>query len=483
MTIKPLILASTMLLASATAAPQLGTLKPQINQEYQDQLNTILDSLREVTGVPGFSVSAVHEGVLVGSATSGYADVQSQTPVNRNTLFRLASVSKIVGATMLGELVTQDKLSADSSIGDFYPELNTKYHNITLRELMSHTSGMPHYQTKDYDIYDKHYTSAIQALETLKERDLLTRPGYEYHYSTHGFTLAGAILEKVVSTPLPLALEQFNQRWTGAATPVAEDVRHLAPNTSSLYEITSNGSRVIKRGEKSYSILGAGMLATSDDLAQFGYRVLEKTYRNSLLESLLFTPAKTKNGTNVTYRDFDVGFGWRIGNDMHGRKVYHHAGATPGARSILVIYPEHSLSIAFLSNSSWVSSIDKLAFALASLYLDKAKAIDYSAINFRVKYGDDFFIGSTDCHKNKCALTDGKTEYSKWLNTFNKGATSISSWPIFSYLVKGSQRLLMINKVGITSFDLRNGVFETSIGKAQDYKIEIKPAGHQYNEL
>lgn len=481
MTNKTFILSSTLVIALVTVFPktgvaQTGIAKTQARQEYQQQLTHILDSLQDVTGVPGFSVSVVHKGNIIASATTGFSDIQTKTPVNKNTQFRLASVSKIVGATMLGELVTHGKLSPDAAIGSYFPELSTKYHNITLNELMSHTSGMPHYQAKDYDVYDTHYATAKQALTTLKDRDLLTRPGYEYHYSTHGFTLAGAIAENTLTTPLPQALSEFIQRWTGSSTPVAEDIRQASPYASTLYELTPQGPRAIKRGEKSYSIFGAGMLATSDDLARFGYSVLNKAKGNSKLKNLLFTPTKTKDGTVVADRDFEVGFGWRIATDLYGRKVYHHAGATPGARSVLVIYPEYDLSIAFLSNSSWVSSIEQLAFAMASLYLDEAKALEFSAINYRVSQGDTTVSGNATCNRNQCSLADNKTEFTAWLNTFNRGIGSISNWPIITYRVRDTQRLLMINKIGITTFEKQNGVFETNIKQANGYRIQLQQA-------
>ena len=187
---------------------------PETANNYQQQLTSLLTSLNDVTGVPGFSVAIIHKGKLVASVATGFADVANDLPAKPSTTFRLASVSKIVGAVMLAELVVNSRLNPDVGIGQYYPELNSKYHNITLRELLSHTSGMPHYQSKDYDIYNKSYSSATEALETLKGRDLLSRPGYQYHYSTHGYTLAGAIYERITGQPLSVGVIDFVKRWT-----------------------------------------------------------------------------------------------------------------------------------------------------------------------------------------------------------------------------------------------------------------------------
>ena len=143
---------------------------------------------------------------------------------------------------MLAELVVNGQLDPDIPIGHYFRELDTKYHKITTRQLVSHTSGMPHYQIKDYNIYNKHYLSAIEAIETLKGRDLLSKPGDEYSYSTHGYTLAGAIHEKISEQPLSSSIPSFIKRWTKKATPIIENIENLSPLTSKLYAI--NGGTV-----------------------------------------------------------------------------------------------------------------------------------------------------------------------------------------------------------------------------------------------
>lgn len=440
---------------------------------YEKELTKLLNSLNTVTGVPGFSVAVTHKGKLVASVATGFADVKNQQPATPDTTFRLASVSKLIGATMLAELVTLEQLDPDLGIGHYYPELNSKYHHITVRQLLSHTSGLPHYQVKDFDIYDQHFTSAVAAVKTLKNRDLLSRAGSEYLYSTHGYTLAGALYEKITKQPLSQAVNNFVARWTDKTTPAIENINALSPSSSKLYELNSDGAEPIAFGEKSYSVFGAGLFASASDLALFGAKVLEKSQNESPLEQLLFTPTKFLNGDLVSNDRFAVGFGWRISTDAQGRTVYHHAGATPGARSILAIFPEQEVSIAFLSNSSWISSIDKLAFALAGLYIDNATLDPKNNIKIEVKNKGQQVSSHTSCQVNMCYLTDNTTDYANWLNTFNTSNNPIKQWPLFTYSTKHGQRLLMVTKIGITSFEGKNNVFEIDAGKHQTYSIQL----------
>jgi CubicO group peptidase (beta-lactamase class C family) len=325
---------------------------------YEKELTKILKSLHSITSVPGFSMAVTHKGKLITSVGTGFTDLKNNQQVKPDTTFRLASVSKIIGATMLAELVVNGQLDPDKPISHYYPELDKKYHSITIRQLLSHSSGMPHYQSKDYDIYDSHFTSAIDAVKTLKNRDLLSRPGTQYVYSTHGYTLAGALYEKITKQPLSVSINNFITRWTGQASPAIENINALGASSSKLFKLNSHGVKEIPYGEKSYSVFGAGLYATASDLALFGAKVLEKSKLDESFQHLLFTPTKLSDGKFISSRGFKVGFGWRISKDSQGRMVYHHAGATPGARSVLAIFPEQEISIAFLSNSSWISSIE-----------------------------------------------------------------------------------------------------------------------------
>lgn len=443
---------------------------------YEQELRKLLSSLNQITGVPAFSVGVVHKGNLVASVSTGYANVDKKILATDQSIFRLASVSKIVGATMLAELVVKGQLDPDEPIGRFFPEVDKKYHKITTRQLLSHSSGMPHYQLKDYDIYDKHYLSAIEALETLKGRSLLSRPGNEYLYSSHGYTLAGAIYEKISGQPLTVSIPKFIKRWTNQQTPIIENIEELIPQTSRLYAFS--GSKVSNEefGEKSYSVFGAGLSATASDLALFGYEVLNNSKSNLAYQQILFSPSLNNDGQVIENSRFQMGFGWRLGKDFLDRKVYHHAGATPGARSILVIYPEYDLSISILSNSSWISRIDKMAFSLASLYIDKAKfkPLTHNTI-YQASYGPSKTTGNISCVDDTCFLSKESTEYSQWQNKFNFTGKYISDWPVFSYSSSVGDRLLLVGKTGIRTLMLDGKNFTGHINKDKSYSIMLKP--------
>ncbi|GAB59435.1 serine hydrolase domain-containing protein [Rheinheimera nanhaiensis] len=475
------LLAAAMPLTVASAT----TVKPAVDSRaavYQQQLGKLVNALQQTTAVPGFSVAVVRQGKLLATATSGYADVAAQQPVNTDTVFRLASVSKLVGATMLAELVINKQLDPDAAIGRYYPELAQKYHAITIRQLLAHISGMPHYQQQDGDIYDSHYSSAIAAVATLKARDLMSRPGSEYRYSTHGYTLAGAVYEKITQQPLTGAVPQFVARWSGKATPLVENIHQLHKNSSKLYELEPGGARELAFGEMSYSAFGAGLSATATDLAYFGAAVLQKARQQPALQQLLFSATTLQDGSIVSDSRFQVGFGWRIAKDEQQRTVYHHAGSTPGARSILAVYPEQDLSIAILSNSSWVVSMDKLAFALASLYLDNAEPLPLTKLSYRIDNKHTTLSGALSCNSSFCQLSDNETDYAQWVNSFNAGKRAGIHWPVFAYSTTQGERLLLLNNIGIATLNGAQSHYTLDTGKHQTYSLTLFAGDNSINQ-
>ncbi|MDR7120949.1 serine hydrolase domain-containing protein [Rheinheimera soli] len=424
-------------------------LQPQSTTPYQQQAELLLQSLVDVTEVPAFSMAIVHRGELVAAVAVGHADREKQQPATPAHLFRLASVSKVVGASMLAELVMDNKLDPDKALGHYYPELSKQYHAITMRQLLAHTSGMPHYQPIDGFIEKNHYTTATAALATLKDRSLLSLPGTAYEYSTHGYTLAGAIFEKITGQTLQQSLPQYMKSFTGKPTPLIENIHALHPLSASLYERSGDQVNNIMFDDHSFSVFGAGLSATATDLAYFGAQVLNKSRSSDSYQRLLFTAVTTSDGRPTGDAKGQVGFGWRIGKSEQGKTIYHHAGTTPGARSVLLLYPEQDLSIVFLSNSRWISSIEKTANTLVELYLSGAESVVLPTTqSYTLNYKAETFTGSIRCADALCTLMNDKSQLSEWLKKFNPTSQHSANWPIYAFRSANDKRLIMVTKVG-----------------------------------
>ncbi len=428
---------------------------------YEQQLKLMLDDLVGVTAVPAFSVAIVHRGQLVAAVAAGHADKETRQQVTPAHIFRLASVSKVVGASMLAELVLSNQLDPDLPLSHYYPELNKQYHAITLRQLLAHTSGMPHYQSIDDAISDQHYDSAAAALVTLKNRPLHAAPGEKYVYSSHGYTLAGALYEKISGKTLQTAVPAYIKTLIGKSSPLIEHIPDLHPLSVSLYE--RNGNQVQKisyktAGDDSFSVFGASMSATATDLALFGATVLQKSHANDSYRQLLFSPVKTSTGLPTGTDKYQVGFGWRIGKTTEGKTIYHHSGVNQGARTVIMLYPEQELSIAFLSNSSWIASIEETADSLVELYLAGAEPASLPAsASYTLTYEGTESAGKLECHQHQCLLLNDQSKLAAWLQKFNPTPQDSGQMPVFVYRTGSQQKMILVSKVGFIHLSAPSG--------------------------
>ena len=151
--------------------------------------------------VVGLAIGIVQDGKVAYTKGYGYADLVKKKKVNESTLFRWASVAKPMTAVAALQLVEKGELDLDEDIRSIVPEFPDKGVVITTRQLLSHLAGMPHYQDgiikSNIEYKSSHpFEDVVIALDTFKETPLVSKPGEKYHYSTHGFILASAVIQK-----------------------------------------------------------------------------------------------------------------------------------------------------------------------------------------------------------------------------------------------------------------------------------------------
>jgi CubicO group peptidase (beta-lactamase class C family) len=149
----------------------------------------------------GACVLAVDQGQVVFEHAMGLADVASQTPCTSATNFRMASVSKQFTATAVLLLVDRGKISLDDTLDEFFPGFPRYGHKITVKHLLTHTSGLPAYE----DLIPNGTTLQLQDLDVLQMLMDATGPrftaGEKFEYSNSGYTLLGLIVEVAADKP------------------------------------------------------------------------------------------------------------------------------------------------------------------------------------------------------------------------------------------------------------------------------------------
>lgn len=323
----------------------------------------MLASQVKTNGVPGMGAAVVVDGVVVWHGSAGMRNLEAGEPVDRHTMFRLASVSKLLTATAAAKLGEDGRLDLDAPVQSTLPWLKAPWAPLTPRQLAAHTSGLPHYQQVDEGRGAKRYESVRAAVGFFDGRPLLAAPNTAYQYSSWGYTLLSAVIEALAGKAF---LDYIAHELTPglAVGPDASD--HGVPNASKTYGFTDGRAVRLPAHDFSYTWGGGGLAATPEAIALFGSRVMEGTVVSPRTFNSMLEPARLADGSVVGERDYQVGFGWRTGRDVNGESIAHHAGVALGARSALVLWPSSRVSASVLSNAEWTSSIETTAEMLAA---------------------------------------------------------------------------------------------------------------------
>lgn len=325
--------------------------------------DAILAAQVEANGVPGMAAAVTRDGTLIWSGSAGYRDLERKLPVETETSFRLASVSKIVTATAAMVLYDRNMLDLDAPVQRYLPDRRIAWlPEITLRQLAAHTSGIPHYQDVDADRGGRHFSTVDEAVEIFADRKLLFVPGTDYQYSSYGYTLLSAAIEGSAGMPFL----SFVSSEVTHDLPLRPDLASDPAQDTPAYEFEGGSIRRAAPHDYSYSWGGAGFRGTAPAVAMFGARVMRDEFLSPEARSLMWTPSLMNDGSLVVDDQDKVAFGWRVGTDSDGQRIAHHAGVAIGARSALVVYPEAGESVSVLSNAAWVSDIEETAVMLAA---------------------------------------------------------------------------------------------------------------------
>ena len=306
----------------------------------------IRDTMR-VLGAPGASITVMKDGRVIWSEGFGWADVEQQVPVTALTRFRIGSVSKPITAVALGALVQEGKIDLDAPVQRYVRDFPAKRWPFTVRQLAGHLAGIRHYRGEEF-LSQRHYASVDAGLAIFRDDSLEAEPGTRWGYTSYGFNLLGAVIERAAGRPFLGYVHDRVLVPAGMRHTVAEYVDSLIPNRARFYTRTSDSGGVVNAPfvDNSYKWAGGGYLSTTEDLARFGQAMLDGVLLAPATVAQLWTSQRTRDGKLTDY-----GMGWGVERDAAGRRRISHGGGSVGGTAFLVIYPEQKLVVALLVNS------------------------------------------------------------------------------------------------------------------------------------
>ena len=294
--------------------------------------------------VPGASVLVMKDGAVI-AKSYGLADLEQRIAVTPATNFRLASVTKQFTATAIMILEERGLLEYDDRISRFLPSLPAATEGITVRHLLTHTSGLVDYE----DLMPEGATEQIddanvlQLLEKENRTDFVS--GSSYQYSNSGYALLALIVERISGRPFATFLrDEIFQPLEMTGSVAFED--GVSTVRSRAFGHTFRDG-IFERTDQSTTsaVLGDGGIYSSiNDLAKWEMALTSARAVSARSLQLAWTPATRTDQPNVEY-----GFGWRV-SDHRGNRMLWHSGETRGFRNVMMRFPEKRLMVAVLTN-------------------------------------------------------------------------------------------------------------------------------------
>jgi CubicO group peptidase (beta-lactamase class C family) len=314
--------------------------------------------------IPGLAYSILRNGKIVSEGYFGVANVEFNVPIKDNTIFHLASITKIFTSMVIMKLHEEKLLDIEDAVTIHIDHLPQSWNDVKIKHLLNHTSGIEnHFRTKEWmqlrnDQQD--ILSLKDAIEFSANVPLKFMPGSQYSYSVTGYMVLGLLVEEITGSSIEVLAEdmifsplQMNQTIYG-------DYRAVIKNRNSQVYTFQNGP--FETWNFTYGQSGttaAGLNSTIHDLNKF-FKALELgiLINNENLK-LMFAPTQLPDGSTIAY-----GLGWDI-KERFGRKAYGHEG---GGCCWIYYYPDDYLTFIILSNLSG-SKADEMIDELAGLIL------------------------------------------------------------------------------------------------------------------
>jgi CubicO group peptidase (beta-lactamase class C family) len=372
----------------------------QVNQAVGEVQKLCANEI-EQDAVPGLAIAVVFQDQVVFAAGFGVRDVNTKEPVNADTVFQLASLSKPIGSTVVAELVGEGKISWDSKISDLDPDF-AMYdpwvtREITIRDFYAHRSGLP-----------DHTGDLLEDLG-FKREEILHRLRYQkpdssfrshYAYTNFGITEAAVAATKVYKMAWEDASEQKLYRPLGMNSTSSRYADFVARTNKALGHVQVNGKWVQKYQRDPDPESPAGGVSSSvNDLARWmrlqladglfdGRRIVDEKALSVAHSPQILTGFNPQNGLPTFY-----GLGWNVSYDTEGRLRLGHSGAFAlGAATTVLLVPSEHLGIVVLTNAYPIGLAEGLSFTFTDGALYGKATQDWLAL-FKKVFSDPAALG------------------------------------------------------------------------------------------
>jgi D-alanyl-D-alanine carboxypeptidase len=441
-----------------------------LTQQERANIDGIAHKVLEATGVPSASLAVVKDGTMAYVQAYGDARLDPKLPATSEMPYSIGSISKQFTATAVLMLQEQGKLSLDDKVGKWLPDL-TRANEITLRQVLSMTSGYQDYAPQDYMIPEwEEPISAQQILDRWARIPLDFEPGTKWQYSNTNYVIAGVIVEKVSGQPLFTFLREHILKPLNITSVLDTNAKKLPESGPQGYFRYALGPLRPAPHEGPGWMFAAGELAmTPTDLAKWDISVARESLMKPASYLAMETDTLLKNGVGTRY-----GLGMAV-SSARGHRVLEHSGEVSGFVADNIVLPDDNFAVAVLTNQDAIGAAGEIGHQVMNAYLQSANVSDPKEDALVRKIFDDLRAGKID----RAEFTDNANSYfsGQALKDYSSSLSALGEVQSFkqtskslrggmthmSYQVKFAQKT-----VGINIYQMSSGKFEQYLIAAQE---------------
>ena len=438
----------------------------QLSPDLIEKIDKVATDTLARTGVPSASVAIVKDGQVVYTKAYGDARLDPKTPATPQMRYSIGSISKQFTATAVLLLQEQGKLSLDDKVAKFIPNL-TRANEVTIRQLLSHTSGYQDYWPQDYVMPPMMLpTTAQKILDMWARKPLDFDPGTKWQYSNTNYVIAGVIIEKVARMPLLQFLQERVFTPLGMTSVSDTDQAKLGDTDPAGYLRYALGPlRAAPKEGKGWMFAAGELAMPAADLAKWDISIMDQKLMKPASYREFSTEVLLKNGLGTHY-----GLGVDV-NSQAGHRALSHGGEVSGFTAQNVVFPDDRAAVVVLTNQDAASASGAIASGIAPLLFATTDAATPAKLEQAKKIFDGLQHGTVD----RSLFTDNANSYfsEPALKDFASGLGPLGTPQSF---IQASQGLRggMTLRVYIIRFPqkvLRAWTYEMPDGKLEQYQI------------
>jgi N-acyl-D-amino-acid deacylase len=334
--------------------------------EQGDEIDAIVNEQMAAQQIPGVAVAVIRKGEIVRSRGYGRANVEHDVAVTDETIFQSGSMGKQFTAAAVMLQVEDGKLALTDALPTFFPDAPPAWREITVRHLLTHTSGIPNYNDGMLD-YRRDYTEE-DLVQFAQKQPLDFAPGREWKYSNTGYILLGAIVRKASGRFYGDVLRERVFGPLGMTTARVISEADIVPHRADGYRLVKG---VLQHQEWVAPLLNT----TADGSLYLSLRDVIAWDRGIRARAVLKPESWREIFTQVTLtsgRRHPYGFGWEV-DRIAGEDVHHHGGAWQGFKTYITRFPGQDITVIVLANLAQADP-NLIARRIAATLIPKLKA-------------------------------------------------------------------------------------------------------------